>query len=66
MLFPDNLLTLEGEKYDVTLSEVMHGYTDIDEAVLSLEERYNTAYRKIKEDGNFDLSIYSYDYNIEK
>ena len=65
-LFPDKLLPLEGDTFSVVMDEIMRGDLEWDEAVADLNERYNAAYQQLKEEGDIDLSSYSYEYDITR
>lgn len=65
-LFPDKLLPLEGDTFSVVMDEIMRGDLEWDEAVADLNERYNAAYQQLKDEGDIDLSIYHYEYNIAR
>ena len=65
-LFPDTLLPLEGDTIPTVMDEFMRGEIEWDDAVADLNERYNAAYQQLKEEGDIDLSIYAYDYDITR
>ena len=65
-LYPDSLLPLEGDTYAVVMDEIMRGDLEWADAVADLNERYNDAYQQLKDDGDIDLSIYNYEYNIAR
>ena len=65
-LFPDKLLPLEGDSFATVMDEVMRGDLEWEDAIADLSERYNAAYQQLKEEGDIDLSIYAYDYNIAR
>ena len=44
----------------------MRGDVEWEDAVADLSERYNAAYQQLKEEGDVDLSIYAYEYNIPR
>jgi len=63
LLFPDNIIPLEGDTYQTVLNAYVHGEYEWDEAIPDLEERYNAAWAEAVEDPDIDTSIYLYDYN---
>lgn len=65
-LMPDSLLPLEGDTYFTVMDEFMRGDVEWEDAVADLNERYNAAYQQLKEEGDIDLSIYSYEYDITR
>ena len=65
-LFPDALLMLEGDNFDVVFSEIMHGDAEWDDVIDDLNERYNAAWEEVQQDPPMDLSMYQYDYSLDK
>lgn len=66
MLFPDNLLPLEGDTSETVMDSIMRGDLEWEDSVADLNERYNAAYQQLKEEGDIDLSIYAYEYDISR
>ncbi len=62
--FPDSLLTLEGDNYEVVLSEVMTGKLNVDTAIADLNTRYNAAYQKGVTAGKIDKTMYEFPYDM--
>ena len=66
-LYPDSLLPLEGENFNTVLDSYLRGdLDDLDAVCADLAERYNAAYKELKESGDVDLSQYEYAYDISK
>lgn len=66
-LYPDSLLPLEGENFNTVLDSYLRGdLDDLDAICADLAERYNAAYKELKESGDVDLSQYEYAYDISK
>lgn len=66
-LFPDSLLPLEGDNFNVVFDSYLRGdLTDLDAICADLAERYNAAYKELKDSGDVDLSHYEYTYDISK
>lgn len=63
--FPDSLLPLDGDTFATVFQNVMHG-GDLDAAIADLNERYNAAYKELKESGDVDTSVYEYTYDIKR
>lgn len=64
---PDNVLPLEGDKFNVVFAAYVHGEGEWDEIVADLEERYNAAYQAAKADPDIDTSTFSgeWDHNLD-
>ena len=66
-LYPDSLLPLEGENFNTVFDSYLRGdLDDLDAVCADLAERYNAAYKELKESGDVDLSHYEYAYDISK
>ena len=66
-LYPDSLLPLEGENFNTVFDSYLRGdLDDLDAVCADLAERYNAAYKELKESGDVDLSQYEYAYDISK
>jgi len=62
--FPDSLLTLEGDNYEVVLSKVMTGKLNVDAAITDLNTRYNAAYQKGVAANKIDKTMYEFTYDM--
>ena len=66
-LFPDKMIILEGDKFSTVFSDYVHdAITDLDAAIADVNARYNAGYQEAKAQGDTDLSIYEYKYDISK
>ena len=65
-LYPDTLLPLEGDTSETVMDSIMRGDLTWEEAVPDLNERYNAAYQQLKEEGDTDLSVYAYEYDVSR
>ena len=65
--FPDSLITLEGDNFATVFAGYLTGdVKDLDAAIADLNTRYNDAYKKLKEAGDVDLSMYAFEYSLKK
>ncbi|HHW31609.1 MAG TPA: carbohydrate ABC transporter substrate-binding protein [Clostridiaceae bacterium] len=55
---PDRLLTLDGDNYHTVFTNIMLGETTWEAEIDALNKRYNDAYKKAKDQGLIDVSIY--------
>ena len=65
-VFPDGLLTIEGDNFETVFTNIMLGETTWDAEIDALNERYNEAYQQAKEDGLINADIYETPYSLEK
>ena len=62
-VWPDRLLTLEGDDLHTVFTNIMLGSTTWEAEIDGLNERYNKAYAQAKEDGLIDTAIYEVPYS---
>ena len=61
-LYPDNLLTVEGDNYNTVFQAVIMGAAEFDDVVSDLNDRYNAAYQQLKDSGDLNLEAYEKPY----
>lgn len=65
-LYPDGLIPLEGDTFEVVFRSIMLGDLEWnDELIQDLNDRYNAGYQELKESGDVDVSMYAYTYDTE-
>ncbi|MCQ2415332.1 MAG: ABC transporter substrate-binding protein [Lachnospiraceae bacterium] len=65
-VYPDGVLPLEGDKFPTVFASVMHGDIALDDAFEDLNTRYNAAYQELKADDDIDMSVYEYEYKLDR
>lgn len=63
---PDNVIPLEGDKFQTVMLEVIYGNITFEEAVEDLNARYNAAVAEAMNDPDINMDMYIYDYSAAK